>query len=59
MTSQPESHSDDLKSEQSNSLIFWNSAVLGLVLASGLLLWSQAGSAVFFDRISGAIAGCF
>ncbi len=45
--------------QETNRMIMWSSLVLGFVLVSGLVLWSQAGSAVFFDRISGAIAGCF
>jgi hypothetical protein len=40
-------------------IILWSSAILGGIAILGLVLWSQAGSAVFFDRISGAIAGCF
>lgn len=45
--------------DETNRMILWSSLALASILVLGLVLWSQAGSAVFFDRISGAIASCF
>ena len=42
-----------------NRIILWSVGILAVVVLVGLIAWSQAGAAVFFDRISGAIVGCF
>ena len=54
---------DDLNEQQQaqdvNRLIVWSAGILALIAVSGMVIWSQVGVAVFFDRISGAIANCF
>ncbi len=54
---------DDLSEQQQaqevNRLIMWSAGILTFVAVSGMVIWSQVGIAVFFDRISGAIANCF
>ncbi|WP_180967030.1 hypothetical protein [Cohaesibacter celericrescens] len=42
-----------------NRIIYWSAGILSFVAILGLAIWSQAGAAVYFDRISGAFMGCF
>ena len=53
-----DSPTDQQKSE-TNRIIYWSTGILSLVAVFGLLIWSQAGVAVYFDKISAAFMGCF
>nr|WP_321445276.1 hypothetical protein [uncultured Cohaesibacter sp.] len=45
--------------EDVNRLIYWSAGILAAIGVVGLIIWSRVGIAVFYDRISGAIANCF
>ncbi|MCT4656101.1 MAG: hypothetical protein N4A65_09855 [Cohaesibacter sp.] len=58
-TLEPSSGDQEAGQAEMRRIILWSSGIFGVIAVVGLSFWSQAGSAVFFDRISGAIAGCF
>lgn len=51
--------SEQQQAEEVNRLIYWSAGILAVVAILGLVIWSRVGIAVFYDRISGAIANCF
>lgn len=60
MTIDPQNQAgNELPEPDTRSIIIWSSAAMAGIAIVGLALWANAGTAVFFDRISGAIAGCF
>ncbi|WP_097151696.1 hypothetical protein [Cohaesibacter gelatinilyticus] len=60
MTNDPQHQAADKPQEpDARSIIIWSSAAMAGIAIVGLTLWANTGTAVFFDRISGAIAGCF
>ncbi|WP_319530080.1 hypothetical protein [uncultured Cohaesibacter sp.] len=42
-----------------NRIILWSAGILTIIAVFGLSVWSDAGVAVFFDRISASFANCF
>ncbi|MCV6548664.1 MAG: hypothetical protein OIF56_15525 [Cohaesibacter sp.] len=55
----PNPHDEMASDVDARPLIIWSSVFMSAIAVVGLFLWSKTGTAVFFDRISGAIAGCF
>ena len=42
-----------------NRIILWSAGILTIIAVFGLTVWSEAGVAVYFDRISASFANCF
>lgn len=53
-----EPQTDQAKAEFTG-IIRWSVAILAVIIAGGLFLWSEAGVAVYFDRTANWIASCF
>ena len=42
-----------------NRIIYWSVGALSLIGILGMMVWSDAGIAVYFDRIAAGFASCF
>ena len=40
-------------------IVYWSAGLMTLVVLFGLTFWSEAGVAVYFEKISASFAGCF
>lgn len=50
---------DNKQNSETGRIIVWASLVMAVIIGVGLAVWSRAGTAVYFDRLSAAIVNCF